>query len=79
MIEYTNSEIISAINEYIHSERDRSLLYRRLVDGVTFERLGEEFDLSVRQVKTIVYRGQEKIFTKMLKKLSTGENEVIHR
>lgn len=71
MIDYTNSEIVTAINEYIHSERDRRLLYRRLVDGVTFEKLGEEFELSVRQVKTIVYRGQEKVFSKMLKKLST--------
>lgn len=71
MIDYTNSEIVTAINEYIHSERDRRLLYRRLVDGVTFEKLGEEFELSVRQVKTIVYRGQERVFSKMLKKLST--------
>lgn len=71
MIDYTNSEIAEAINEYIHSERDRRLLYRRLVDGITFEGLGEEFQLSIRQVKTIVYRGQEKVFAKMIKKLST--------
>jgi hypothetical protein len=42
-----------------------------LVDGITFEGLGEEFQLSIRQVKTIVYRGQEKVFAKMIKKLST--------
>lgn len=71
MIEYTNSEIVEAIGEYIHSERDRRLLQRRLVDGVTFEGLAEEFQLSVRQVKTIIYRGQEKVFSKILKKLST--------
>lgn len=30
--------------------------------GITYERLAEEFDLSVRCVKQIVYKGQEKIF-----------------
>jgi DNA-directed RNA polymerase specialized sigma24 family protein len=72
MIEYTNSEIASAINEHIHSERDRAILKRRLIDGICFEPLSEEFQLSVRQVKSIVYRGQEKVFSKMLKKLSTN-------
>lgn len=69
MIDYTNSEIENVINEYIHSERDRSILKRRLIDGICFEPLAEEFDMSVRQIKTIVYRGQERVFAKM--KLST--------
>lgn len=62
MKEYTNSEIISLIDEHIHNQRNRDLLKRRLVDGICFEPLSEEFDLSVRQVKTIVYREQEKLF-----------------
>lgn len=61
-MEYTNSQIRALIDEHIHSERDRRLLYRRLVDGVCFEPLSEEFDLSVRQTKNIVYREQEKLF-----------------
>lgn len=61
-MEYTNSQIRELIGEYIHSERDRRILERRLIDGVTFERLAEEFELSVRNTKTIVYKGQEKIF-----------------
>ena len=60
--EYTNSEIRMLIAEYIHSERDREILCRRLIDGLTFEKLAEEFDLSVRCTKTIVYRGQDKVF-----------------
>lgn len=60
--EYTNSQISGIIDEYIHSERDRKLLKRRLIDGITYERIAEEFDLSVRQVKTIVYRAEKKIF-----------------
>ena len=62
MIEYTNSQISYLIDEHIHSERDRAILKRRLIDGICYEPLAEEFDLSVQRVKTIVYRGQEKLF-----------------
>ena len=61
-MEYTNSQIRGLIAEWIHSERDRRLLERRLIDGVTFERLAEEFDMSVRQTKSIVYKAQEQLF-----------------
>lgn len=62
MKEYTNSQISAVIDEYIHSKRNRELLKRRYVDGITFERIAEEFDLSVRQTKTIVYRSEQTIF-----------------
>ena len=50
------------IDEWIFSERDRAILKRRLLDGICFEPLAEEFDLSVRQVKNIVYKSQGKLF-----------------
>lgn len=50
------------IDEYIHSARDREILKRRLIDGVCYEPLAEEFNLSVQRVKAIVYRSQEKLF-----------------
>ena len=62
MKDYTNSEISGIIDEVIHSERDRMLLKRRLIDGICYEPLAEEFDLSVRQVKNIIYKTQEKVF-----------------
>lgn len=62
MPEYTNSQIREIISEYIHSERDRNILCRRLIDGITFEKLAEEFDISTRQVKRIVYDGERTIF-----------------
>lgn len=65
MRDYTNSEISELIDEYIHSERDRAILKRRLIDGVLFEALAEEFDLSVRHTKTIVYKGQEALFRRL--------------
>lgn len=61
-MEYSNSQIREIIAEYIHSERDRRILERRLIDGVTFEKLAEEFDLSVRCTKTIVYKNQVELF-----------------
>ena len=61
-MQYTNSQIKSLIDEWVHSERDRKILYRRLVDGIPFEPLAEEFDLSVSQVKRIVYKLGEKLF-----------------
>jgi len=65
MIEYTNTQVSNIIDEYIHSERDRAILKRRLIDGICYEPLAEEFDLSVRRVKTIVKNGQEKVFSKL--------------
>ena len=50
------------INEWCFSERDRAILKRRFLDGICFEPLAEEFDLSVRQVKTIVYKQGAKVF-----------------
>ena len=52
----TNTEIINLINEYIHSERDRQIMKRRLVDGICYEPLAEEFDLSTVQTKRIVFK-----------------------
>ena len=67
-MEYTNSQIRDIIAEYIHSERDRKIMERRLIDGITFERLAEEFDISVSQVKRIIYSGSSVIFGKMNRK-----------
>lgn len=63
MREYTNSGISSVIDDYIHSKRNRDLLKRRYIDGISFEKLSEEFDLSVRQTKAIVYKSEKVIFS----------------
>ena len=64
-MEYTNSRIREIIAEHIHSERDRRILERRLIDGITFEKLAEEQELSVSQVKRIIWKGSEIIFRHM--------------
>lgn len=62
MIEYTNSEISHIIDEYIHNERDRNLLKRRLIDGICYEPLAEEFDLSTKQVQNIIRKSESILF-----------------
>lgn len=58
----SNSDIAKLIDEWIKSERDRNILKRRLIDGICFEPLAEEFDLSVRQIKNIVYKAENQLF-----------------
>ena len=67
----TNTQISHIIDEYIHSERDRALLKRRFIDGICYEPLAEEFDLSVVQTKRIVYKQGDKV----LRKLKRWQNE----
>ena len=56
------SEVEKMIDEWIWSERDRKILKRRLLDGIIYEKLAEEFDLSVRHIKHIVYASEERLF-----------------
>lgn len=58
----SRSEISFLIDEWIFNERDRKILKRRMLDGIKYEALAEEFDMSVRQTKNIVYKAQEKLF-----------------
>ena len=67
-MEYTNSQAREIIAEFLHSERDRRLMERRLIDGVVIEKLAEEFELSVSQVKRIIMRDSDIIFRNLEKK-----------
>ena len=63
MINLSRSQIEELIDEWIigrNAERDRRILKRRWIDGITYESLAYEFDLSVRQVKNIVHKSEIK-------------------
>ena len=64
--QYSRSDLEHAIDEWIilrrHSERNRQILKRYMLDGICFEPLAEEFDMSVRQIQNIVYKTQETLF-----------------
>ena len=61
-MEYSNSRVREIIGEYIHDEKHRRLMERRLIDNVTIERLAEEFDLRVSQTKRIIWKHSETVF-----------------
>lgn len=60
--EYLNSDVEHYIDECIHSERNRRILKRKLIDDITFETLAEELHLSVTTVKTVVKKGVNDIY-----------------
>ena len=60
--DYSRSTVSAAIDEWIFNERDRAILKRRLLDGICYEPLAEEFGLSVDRIKRIVYKSQDRLF-----------------
>lgn len=60
--ELSNSELARLIDEWIRGERERAILKRRLIDGICYEPLAEEFSLSVRHVQNIVYKQSDILF-----------------
>ena len=59
--EYTNSQMRLLIEEHIHNEKYRKILMSRYIDGLTYERIAELYDMSVQQTKTIIYKAQNKL------------------
>ena len=58
----TRTQLNNAIDESVigfKSARNRAILKRRLCDGATFEELAEEYDMSVMQIKNIIYKEME--------------------
>lgn len=55
----SKAQVLDLIDSYIFNERNRHILRRRLIDGICYEDLAEEFVLSVNQVKTICYKAVE--------------------
>lgn len=54
MKEVSRTELEAVIDQWIMNSRNRRIAKRKLIDGIRFEELAEEFDLSVRWVKEIV-------------------------
>ena len=50
------------IKEWVHNEVDREMLKRRMLDGITYEHLSEEFFLSVQQAYARVQKAKKQLF-----------------
>lgn len=53
-VELTNSELAEIIGEHIHSERDRQIMRMKLIDGLTYEKIAENVDMSPRYIRALV-------------------------
>lgn len=68
MRDLSKTQLCCLIDEWVigrNAERDRKILKRRLADGLTYEQLAEEFDMSVRQIANIIYKRQDILFKHM--------------
>ena len=64
-MEYSNSRLIEIVKDYIHHSRDRRIMLHKYVDGDTLEKIAEDFDLSVSQVKRIIRKNSDIVFRHM--------------
>lgn len=65
---YSRPEIENLIDKYIvgrNAIRNRQILKDKLIDGLTYEQIAEKVDLTDRQVKNIVKKAKNQLFTKL--------------
>ena len=54
MLDYKNSDMCHAIDEYVRNPKYRFLLHLRFCEGATYEEIAERTNYSVQHVKYIV-------------------------
>lgn len=60
----SGEDIAILIEKYVNGRnaiRNRAILKRKLIDGISYESAAEEFEISTRQCKRIVYKGLDKL------------------
>ena len=57
----TNSELAELIGENIHSERDRQIMKLKLIDGLTYEKIAEIYEMSPRYIRSLVKKQIERL------------------
>jgi DNA-directed RNA polymerase specialized sigma24 family protein len=55
-MELPNSEIERRISEHIHSQRYRTVMRMRLIDGLTYDQISEAIEMSPRYLRSLVRR-----------------------
>ena len=64
--QYTYPELEESIDKWIvcirHADRNRQILKLSMLDGVTYERIAEKYNLTPRQVANIIYRCRNMLF-----------------
>lgn len=57
----SRSDVSRLIDEWIFSARDRNIMRMRWLDGLRYDDIADETGLSVRQIKNIVYRCEDRL------------------
>lgn len=63
---FTRSEWEQILYQRISNERDRDIFERSYLDGVPYEQVAAEFDMSVRRVKSIAKEVEKELISKIL-------------
>lgn len=58
----SREEWLSLIYQWVHNEVDRKMLERKLLDGICFEPLAEEFELSVNHCQSRIKKAKNQLF-----------------
>lgn len=57
----SNAELYEIINNWIKGRmayRNKQIMVDRLIEGMTYEKIADKYELSVNQVKNIVYKNE---------------------
>lgn len=55
-MEHGRADYERAINDWVLGERDRKVLKRKYLDGITYETISEEIGISPKTVQNIINR-----------------------
>jgi AraC-like DNA-binding protein len=58
----SSNDITDAINQYIHREKYREIITRRLLFGDKIDDIANRVDMSPRQIQNIIYKCEDVIF-----------------
>ena len=61
MVDYTNSQISSLIDEHIHHALHRKMLKDRFINGMTYVQIAEKNDITASQTKNIIYKKMDRV------------------
>lgn len=62
MKEYKNSEMFRLISEYVHVERDRRIMFDKLLNGLTVEEMAEKYYTSTSAINRTITKYQDYLF-----------------
>lgn len=58
----SSSQIEQIMFQWVHDERNRKIMVRRIRDNITYESLGEEFDLTPQRIFSIIDKEKSKLY-----------------